>query len=741
MTVKLKVKHIVYSVLVFAAALAILVIVIQPQIAHWQIDRLISSGGHEEGRERILDRIDQGQTGYLELIETYMIEPIQVSREDIQVGPSVTSVSDGYSNLVFTREETLPYLTRYLEEGDDPSMIQDAGLLLMAHHAVEQDIGLVEDTADKTVAALPHHQHFHESIFIEEARLLMDLNELALAEDKLIAIEETERDVFSAILLQTAELRARLLQQQGEVEEAIALLEERLTSYEEKHESMESELAADNPDYEPQGVERVVYFEEAARLKEQLERMDSDRDMATVTGQVKRSDGEPMAHATVYLRDASRVNQSISSTDQFRTTTDAEGYYQFEGVIPDTYQIHLGLSFEQVDGFAWPVPQGDWIDAEGGEDATYDITFSPLMETRSPVNHETVEGQEITFDWEPVEEADSYALQLMVHYDQGSFGQTVASGLTDASHTMSLEELYAQDYGVVYDPVEEDKDFFHPENILAFRYPDGEFSWQVTAFNEDDEPIAQSNGYRLQEDTVGALPFFHLDGPELSEADQILFDEDLKGAIEAYETSVQEDPEDVHSLRMLTRLNGFSEEHEPETMAYREQLQDAAPSTENAAQLFGYALDQRNMDDASHWKDAYLALSEEEETNHYMNGRFGLLRAYQGDYEDALARLSQSVETGSNNRYTGAWTVVQLAAGEELDLVLENARSYPERSTTGEPAERWARHLEAVEELDPEVIHSAAQAMLDLDDGAMDDIKQDHPPLSALINAWQEKDW
>lgn len=739
MTVNMKVKHLVYSTLAFLAALALLVIVIQPQLSTWQIERLIAGGNYDEGKQDILERIESQDSGYLELIETYMIEADSPRQEDIHIGPSMHSFAGPDSNHLFTREEAAPYLKEYLDEGDDPSLIRDAALLLMAFHTTENGVDEVQSTNEQAMASLPAHTPFHDALKIEEARFLMELGEPELAEEKLINLEEEDRDVFSDILLQTGELRARILQKKGEATEALLLLEERLNDYEVRHGEIEAEMGQDHPDYEPLSLDQVVYFEQATRFKDQLELLDNDQDMATVKGQVKRSDGEPLAHVSVYLRDESKANQSVSTDEPLQTTTDAEGNYRFDGVIPDTYQVHLGLRFDQVDGWAWPVSSGEWLDAEESLETVYDITFTPLMETQSPVNHETISQDVITFDWEEVDGAESYSLQLNVHEDSGSYGQTIANDIPEANHSVSKEELFTLDFGVVYDP--ENEEFISPESYLAFSYPDGEYSWQVSAYNADGEPIAQSNGYRLHEDTIGDLPFFQLDGRELTEEDRILLDEDLMGAIAAYEEAVEEDPEDLHSLRMPTRINGFSDEHMPDTIAYRRQLQDVAPSSLNVSHLFGYAMDESDFDEAYQWKQVYLELNENDEVGDYLNGRFGLLLAYLGMLEPALERLNDSVSIDGNNRFTGARAVVMLAAGDNLTNAIHSVEDDPERCYTSERPEQWARHLEALEELDNEVIQSAAEAMLALDDRQMNDLKQQHPALSSLINAWQEADW
>lgn len=54
--------------------------------------------------------------------------------------------------------------------------------------------------------------------------------------------------------------------------------------------------------------------------------------------------------------------------------------------------------------------------------------------------------------------------------------------------------------------------------------PEVRFSWNIEALDADGRLITRSNGYRLNEDTVGNMPFFYLKERELTTADQLLLD-------------------------------------------------------------------------------------------------------------------------------------------------------------------------------------------------------------------------
>src|SRR5690606_29650512 len=155
-----------------------------------------------------------------------------------------------------------------------------------------------------------------------------------------------------------------------------------------------------------------------------------------------------------------------------------------------------------------------------------------------------------------------------------------------------------------------------PLSLLAYTNPENRFHWNVIAYDKDGELITKSNGYRLDDKTIGNLPFFYLKERELTNADRLLLDNKVDEALEEYKKNYVEDPDDIHSLRMITRLIGAQEEdyritEKEETIPYLEELAIKSPSESTAGRLAMHYYEQYDWDNFHKWFDPYLDKEEE----------------------------------------------------------------------------------------------------------------------------------
>ena len=60
--------------------------------------------------------------------------------------------------------------------------------------------------------------------------------------------------------------------------------------------------------------------------------------------------------------------------------TDSQGHYSFQHVIPDSYQLYIGLNYEQIDGYTWPVSPNEWMDVKASGTYEQNIVLRPLLE-------------------------------------------------------------------------------------------------------------------------------------------------------------------------------------------------------------------------------------------------------------------------------------------------------------------------------------------------------------------------
>src|SRR5699024_1364727 len=147
------------------------------------------------------------------------------------------------------------------------------------------------------------------------------------------------------------------------------------------------------------------------------------------------------------------------------------------GVIPGNYQVFLGFSYEQIDGWMWPVNRNNWVEIDGREDITYDITLNELMDVEKPVNKQKITDETIHFAWEEVEDAAYYNLNLSVKTENGSVGSSFKTHLKDTELNVPVEELYAIQTGIMMG----DEDGWDPLQMLGFTNPENRFSWNIEA--------------------------------------------------------------------------------------------------------------------------------------------------------------------------------------------------------------------------------------------------------------------
>ncbi|KUP24416.1 hypothetical protein, partial [Paenibacillus sp. DMB5] len=411
---------------------------------------------------------------------------------------------------------------------------------------------------------------------------------------------------------------------------------------------------------------------------------------ATLSGTLTKSDGTPVARAGIFLRAERELYHSVrSDSEPYQIVTDAEGRFQFSGVIPGFYQIQLGLSFEQIDGWTWPVQSDDWIELQAGSSVTHDITLQPLLELQSPVNSQVLTGDAVQFKWEAVDGAAYYNLSTTVD-DKGSFlSHVTRQRITDNQVEIPVTELYNSGGFSTgsFSTVEggEGWQSVSPASLLGFANPDSRFSWSIDAYDAQGHVITRSNGYRLNEETVGNLPFFYLKSRTMTAADMLVADQKLEEAMEAYRRDYADNPQDDHALKMLIHLLFAKHSHTrdartmDEAMGLLVKLVELRPDANFAFNLADYYLDRSDWSSYNKYHALYLKLNGHEPDS-YDRALNGVALMYQGRLDEARQELAQAMETDPSHRFIGSYLAAELAAGQPLDSVLELAKRYPQHS-------------------------------------------------------------
>lgn len=406
---------------------------------------------------------------------------------------------------------------------------------------------------------------------------------------------------------------------------------------------------------------------------------------AALSGTLTKSDGTPVARAGIFLRAENELYHSVSyDSEPYQTVTDAEGHFQFSGVIPGFYQIQLGFSFEQIDGWTWPVQSDDWLELQAGSTVTHAIMLQPLLELQSPVNSQVLTGDTVQFKWEAVEGAAYYNLSTTVDDEGGSFSYITRQRITDNQVEVPVKELYNSG-GFSTGSSGGDWQSVSPASLLGFADPDSRFSWSIDAYNAQGRVITRSNGYRLNEETVGNLPFFYLKSRTMTAADKLVADKKPEEALEAYRSDYAANPQDDHALKMLIHLlfakHSYSRDAGTmnEAMTLLVKLVKLRPDANFAFNLADYYLDRSDWSNYNQYYALYLELNGQEQGS-YDRSLNALALMYQGKLDEARQQFALAMEADPSHRFIGSYLAAELAAGQPLESVLELAKRYPEHS-------------------------------------------------------------
>jgi len=683
MKIRLKVKHLIFILIGLLVVIPLTTFIIMPQ-AQLYIGGKQLAAGEPIGKEKIVQVLEQPlfPNQRWGIIRKYMMDDGGSQQFDVYVGPSSTQVNNQPPGLHFTLEEKKPYLKEYLAKGPVDGYLTTAATMLSHVYQQEGKFNKADEVLKQASERYSTSQFSFNQEELELERIKLRISQTKYEGAKEL-IEELKDKITSEnfhSLGMLASLEAEIMLREGRLEEGYELVNSELEDYQHNWEEEKQEHPED-PD-----MGTPVALEHLESLKGYLERtMDMQSDgVTTVKGKIVRSDGKAVPYAGVFLRQEQAVNHSVLEDEPYQVLTDEDGNFEFSGVISGSYQLYLGLTFDQIDGWTWPVEYGDWIQIDGQETEYVEVTLHPLLELHSPVNQEAIKTDTMEFEWEPVEGAAFYDIHLGVELDSGSIGTLFKTGITSNTLTVPLEELYNQQVGVMFED-EEDWSSVDPISILAFTNTENKFSWSVKAYSQDGKMITQSNGYRLDEENIGNLPFFYLQEREMTEADKLFLDKKVKLAFEKYKENYAKNPQDFHSLRMIVRLMGIEamqtgKTREEAVLPYLIKWAEVSEDANTMFELADYYHKRREWKEYDSWYKRYMDAAGDAPSE-YALGLHATALMKQGKLAEAKQTFQQAMELDNENRFVGNWLAVELYtdADGSYDSARGLAKMYPER--------------------------------------------------------------
>ncbi|KGP74694.1 carboxypeptidase-like regulatory domain-containing protein [Pontibacillus yanchengensis] len=659
MRVKMKIKHIIAVLTGFVGLLALFIFVMSPNLSNSNAQQ--SEKGDLFAQLETLSGEERWKRIEEDIISRFRIKPYDVYK---------TAGSTELTNLSENKnEEWIPFIREYIEEIPEDKKrppqngyYKEAVEKLAKYYEKKQNWEEATKVLSQGMDALPEDTDGYQTFKVQKL-LVESYQHPASALEKLNEIKPYEVKEY-----QYAELlkrQTKLLMDAGQLDEAHEKLTKGMEYMEQNHAVLQS-------------------------IQERLEAWKNGEDLVTYQGKLQTDDGKPLSHAKVFLVNPDRKGNSFTEKQSPSSITDDQGNFKIEALPKGDYQLMLGMTLDQVDGYTWPVESDEWLDVQS--DVKRNITLPSLIKINSPINDQMVKGDKVEFSWEPVEDAAYYQLHFGIQYEGGGITTTASEHIESNAFEMSKQAFLFQSFGTVQIMDGDGEMQIVPESLLGLSNPNVDMYWYVDAYNKQGEILTSSNGFRLSKENAAQIPYFHYEKQSLTEADELLLDGKLDEAFAAY----KKDENDLHSQRMIYEIISSDRD-----MSRYEQLQGALPYLKELA---------KRTDLKNYWHqlathaylegdwERYRKFVEKQDEREivwdgYDWGKYAIVSMKMGKDDEAEQYFLNSLEEDGTNRFSLSYAMLELHRTGSFEKAQQIVEKYPERSLSSQD---WAKRLEEI---------------------------------------------
>lgn len=264
--------------------------------------------------------------------------------------------------------------------------------------------------------------------------------------------------------------------------------------------------------------------------------------------------GKPMPFVEIYIQ-GKGGGIRVSGMD-FVGITDINGEFETLGLRDGGYTLGIGLNGALLYDKVYLMKDMRYIDIDG--DLDFDYEFTSPIEIIYPKENYIVEGDRFTIEWEPVEGADHYDIQTIVHSDParkegGMVGYTIWSGAkydepASSKIELDIKELRKSMGSIMYRDGEDE--VINPQAILGNFYQGVEYPLIVKAYDKDGNLVGSSRSTNFYFDE---MPLIKIEG-KFTEGETLIFDCEYEKAIEYYEDILNKDPDNEEAILYLGKI-------------------------------------------------------------------------------------------------------------------------------------------------------------------------------------------
>ncbi len=282
----------------------------------------------------------------------------------------------------------------------------------------------------------------------------------------------------------------------------------------------------------------------------------------TLEGKVTIS-GKPLPYTLVFVKD--NKNRGFSShLDEGLGVmsigiTNEEGIFKLENIPNGTYGLGIGVDWQRVNGMNIDMRSNYDIKFAGNDKKFEDINFNgPLKVTKA----EKLDGNKMKFEWESnIDDIAYYVLQ---------FGEVRLTEDKKEIVTFSyFKEDEIKENSIIIDLDNERNnsicagaswgwDGLDPYYVVEPLYHRGNYAYKIVGYSKDGNIITDNLGSYTNKtyDTI------YIEGKEWTNADKLLLDRKYEEATIEYEKAIEIDPNDLHSMKALTKLYYYGGEYD-----------------------------------------------------------------------------------------------------------------------------------------------------------------------------------